>query len=172
MTGRERNRRARAYSRQCRNRRLVKAAWFLAAVLAAALLVTAIWAASGREAEELGAVESPAEAVMEQIPPEAMETAWNAGVFQITGYCACCTPYAGSNRNGDGLVLTASGEWVEIGTCVAVDISIIPLGSEVMVDGVVYRALDTGVSGHVIDILMSHEDAHRAGVREVEVLWR
>lgn len=96
----------------------------------------------------------------------------NSGVFDICGYCACCTPYADINRDENGRVLTASGQWVEIGQCVAVDTDIIPLGSIVTIDGQAYTALDTGVKGYVIDILMSHEDAHSAGVRTELVTWR
>lgn len=170
MTRRQQLNAARAYSQRCRHRRMVKAVWRATAIAAAATLAAAIWAAE--EAPEDGAVESPVEAVMEEIGEYAFETAWNSGVFEITGYCACCTPYAGSNTNEVGQVLTASGEWVEIGTCVAVDPEIIPLGSEVMVDGKIYTAYDTGVQGTVVDILMTHEEAHHAGRREAEVLWR
>lgn len=94
------------------------------------------------------------------------------GIFDIVGYCACCTPYAHMNRNEDGQVLTASGEWVEIGQCVAVDPDIIPIGSKVFINGQEYTALDTGVKGYVIDILMNHDEAHNFGCKTMTlVTW-
>lgn len=98
-------------------------------------------------------------------PPE------NLLVCDITGYCACCTPYAHINRNEAGQVLTASGRWVCIGEAVAVDPDIIPLGSTVTLGGKTYIAADTGVYGYTVDVLMTHEEAHRAGVSRELVRW-
>lgn len=98
-------------------------------------------------------------------PPE------NLLVCDITGYCACCTPYADINRNEAGQVLTASGRWVNIGEAVAVDPDIIPLGSTVTIGGKTYIASDTGVYGYTVDVLMTHEEAHRAGVSRELVRW-
>lgn len=102
------------------------------------------------------------------LEPEVTES---TGVFTVTGYCACCTPYSHLNRCGD-LVLTASGEWVHPGEAVAVDPDIVPLGSTVTIGEKTYRALDTGVYGYVVDILMSHEDAAAAGARRELVTWK
>ena len=94
----------------------------------------------------------------------------NLLVCDITGYCACCTPYAHTNQR-DGKVLTASGLWVSIGEAVAVDPDIIPLGSTVTLGGKEYIAADTGVYGYTVDVLMSHEDAAQAGVVKAMVKW-
>lgn len=89
----------------------------------------------------------------------------------ITGYCADCTPYAHMNRDEDGRVLTASGQWVWVGSCVATDPSVIPTGSTVIIGDETYIALDAGVKGNHVDILMHHDDAAVAGVRRETVWW-
>lgn len=162
----ERNRRARAYSHACRIRRLRNALWAVAAVLTVLLAVELIWLLSSRPVPEGTAQEPQEMAVL--LEPEVTES---TGVFTVTGYCACCTPYSHLNRCGD-LVLTASGEWVHPGEAVAVDPDIIPLGSTVTIGEKTYRALDTGVYGYVVDILMSHEDAAAAGARRELVTWK
>ena len=60
---------------------------------------------------------------------------------------------------------------MSIGEAVAVDPDIIPLGSTVTLGGKEYIAADTGVNGFVVDILMTHDEAHRAGVRRELVRW-
>ena len=39
------------------------------------------------------------------------------------------------------------------------------------IGGKTYIAADTGVKGFVVDVLMTHEEAHRAGVVKVVVKW-
>lgn len=90
----------------------------------------------------------------------------------ITGYCAdCVEKYAHMNHDDQGRVLTASGQWVYPGASVAVDPSVIPLGSTVIIGDKTYVALDAGVRGNHIDILMTHEEAQTAGVRHETVWW-
>lgn len=86
------------------------------------------------------------------------------GEFTITAYCPCedCC-----GRWADGV--TASGLPAGPGV-VAVDRSVIPLGSTVVIDGQRYLAADTGVTGNRVDICMtSHEDTVAHGVRTAEV---
>ena len=86
------------------------------------------------------------------------------GEFTITAYCPCedCC-----GRWADGV--TASGLPAGPGI-VAVDRSVIPLGSTVVIDGLKYLAADTGVTGNHVDICMaSHEDTVAHGVRTAEV---
>lgn len=93
-----------------------------------------------------------------------------AGVYRyvgectITAYCPCeecCGKWA------DGL--TATGLPAGPGI-VAVDKSVIPLGSTVVIDGQRYLAADTGVTGKHVDIcLAEHEATVEAGVRTAEV---
>lgn len=156
---RERNRRAREYSRRCLIRKWNRRLWAMAITLWAVLLAVLVWCLSLPPVEgEPAIVESPpaAETVVYDEPENLL-------VCDITGYCACCTPYAHMNQR-DGKVLTASGLWVNIGEAVAVDPDIIPLGSTVTIGGKEYIAADTGVYGYTVDVLMSHEDAAQAGV--------
>ena len=86
------------------------------------------------------------------------------GEFTITAYCPCedCC-----GRWADGV--TASGLPAGPGI-VAVDRSVIPLGSTVVIDGQRYLAADTGVTGNRVDICMtSHQSAKDHGVRKAEV---
>lgn len=88
------------------------------------------------------------------------------GEFTVTAYCPCekcCGPWT------DGI--TASGTYAEPGV-IAVDPQIIPLGSVVLIDGVEYRAEDTGgaIKGNRIDRFMTcHSDALDYGVQHHEV---
>lgn len=91
------------------------------------------------------------------------------GRFRVTHYCPCyycCGSWAGSN--------TASGTVPTAGRTIAVDPSVIPLGSQVIINGHVYTAEDTGsaVKGNVIDVFVSdHATALANGVFYTEVYW-
>lgn len=160
---RERNRRAREYSRLCRIRRWENRLWVVGFILWAIVLAALCWCLTLPPVQE-PVVESPPTAEIVELEPE------NLLVCDITGYCACCTPYAHMNQR-DGKVLTASGRWVNIGDAVAVDPDVIPLGSTVTLGGKTYIAADTGVYGYTVDVLMSHEDAAQAGVVKAMVKW-
>ncbi len=162
---RERNRRAREYSRRCQLLRWRRRLWVVAIVLWAILLVTICWVMQRPEPT----VETVAAPVLVEVA-DAAEPEENVLICNITGYCACCTPYAHMNQR-DGKVLTASGLWVNIGEAVAVDPEIIPLDSTVTLGGKTYIAADTGVYGYTVDVLMSHEDAAHAGVVKAMVKW-
>lgn len=170
MSRRERMERARDYSRRVRLRRISVALWVLACVLAAALTALAVLTAVGCRMARQSPQASPRTVTAVVALPEGEPAEPLSGVFTITGYCACCTPYSHLNRCGD-LVLTASGEWVHPGEAVAVDPDIIPLGSTVTIGEKTYRALDTGVHGYVMDVLMDHEDAAAAGAVRALVTW-
>jgi 3D (Asp-Asp-Asp) domain-containing protein len=137
--------------------------WVVAIVLWVMLLVLVAWCLTLPPVQE-DVVQSPPTREVVELEPE------NLLVCDITGYCACCTPYAHMNQR-DGLVLTASGQWVSIGEAVAVDPDVIPLGSTVTLGGKTYIAADTGVYGYTVDVLMSHEDAAQAGVVKALVKW-
>lgn len=171
---RERNRRAREYSRRCWARRWNRRLRIANALMILLLIGIVLWALTLPEAQEPEHedVPSPLPAVVQAAVLPAANPPENLLVCDITGYCACCTPYADINRNETGQVLTASGRWVNIGEAVAVDPDIIPLGSTVTLGGKEYIAADTGVNGFVVDILMTHDEAHRAGVRRELVTWQ
>ena len=94
------------------------------------------------------------------------ETGWESlGTFTATWYCPCekcCGKYSSG--------YTATGTLATEGRTVAVDPKVIPLGSKLRINGHIYIAEDTGVSGRVIDIFVSsHEKALQYGVKKVEV---
>ena len=85
------------------------------------------------------------------------------GQFKITAYCncsKCCGKWAGGK--------TASGTTPTAGRTIAVDPSVIPLGSRVIIDGHTYVAEDTGsaIKGNKIDMYFnSHSEALNWGVK-------
>ena len=90
------------------------------------------------------------------------------GEFAITHYCAC------SRCCGKSDGVTATGTQATAGRTIAVDPKVIPLGTEVIIDGQSYIAEDTGeaIKGNKIDIFCeSHEEAINRGriTREVFV---
>lgn len=90
------------------------------------------------------------------------------GEFTITHYCAC------SRCCGKSDGVTATGTQATEGRTIAVDPKVIPLGTEVIIDGQSYIAEDTGraIKGNKIDIYVdSHQEAISRGrvVREVFV---
>lgn len=90
----------------------------------------------------------------------------------VTGYAPeLVEKYKHINSDGEGNYLTASGQWVRRGYVVAVDPSVIPLGATVVIGDDVYLALDTGVMGNVVDIMMSPEEALEFGVSYQDVWW-
>lgn len=87
---------------------------------------------------------------------------------RITAYCPC-EKCCGKWANG----ITASGVYAVEGRTVAVDPSVIPLGSEVEIGGRIYIAEDTGATGEAIDLYMqSHSAALQWGVHTMTVRWR
>ena len=137
----ERNRRAREYSRRCQLLRWRRRLWVVAIILWVLLAAEISWTMTRPAPQEAPPVLSQATAEVFAPPHEPDETLL---ICDVTGYCACCTPYAHMNQR-DGKVLTASGLWVNIGEAVAVDPDIIPLGSTVTLGGKTYIAADTGV---------------------------
>ena len=88
------------------------------------------------------------------------------GIYEITHYCKC-TRCCGKN---DGI--TATGTQATAGRTIAVDPKVIPLGTEVVIDGQNYIAEDTGgaIKGKKIDIFCeSHEEAISRGRIEREI---
>lgn len=118
-----------------------------------------------------GATEEPAEEAQEPIAEEEVDIGdgWSDPIScTITHFCncaVCCGKWAGSP--------TASGAWPVAGRTVAVDKSVIPLGSEVLINGHIYIAEDTGVKGNWIDIFCnSHQEALNRGMYTTTVQWR
>jgi 3D (Asp-Asp-Asp) domain-containing protein len=89
------------------------------------------------------------------------------GEFKLTAYCSCskcCGKWAGSP--------TASGVMPRANHTIAVDTSVIPFGTKVMINGNTYVAEDTGsaIKGNKIDVFFdSHSSALNFGVQYAEV---
>ena len=90
------------------------------------------------------------------------------GKFVITAYCTCrirCGVYSGGNRTASGTVPTTN-------RTIAVDTSVIPFGTRVVINGQVYVAEDRGgaIKGKRIDMFFyTHKEALRWGRRTMEV---
>lgn len=99
---------------------------------------------------------------------EKQESKVYLGNFKITHYCAC-TKCCGPNAQG----ITASGKRVEANKTIAVDPSVIKLGSKVYIDGYGYmEAQDTGsaIKGNIIDVYVDdHQEALKMGVQYKDV---
>lgn len=123
----------------------------------------------GRGAKDAKTADLPQmEEVMPQIrQQEAAQTQEQA--FTVTAYCPCekcCGAYA----NG----YTATGAKATQGVTVAADPAVLPMGTEIELDGHTYTVQDTGgaIAGNRLDLYFdNHEDALRWGVQEKMVRW-
>ena len=88
------------------------------------------------------------------------------GQFKLTAYCPCYSCSEGWGR------MTSSGNLAQERHTIATDPSVIPEGTKVEINGIVYTAEDIGggVRGNHIDIFYeSHEECLQFGVRYAEV---
>lgn len=100
--------------------------------------------------------------------------------FEITAYCPCeicCGEYANNrpiDENGKSIVYGSTGERLTSGYSIAVDPNVIPYGSEVIIDGKIYKAQDCGgaIKGNRIDVYFeNHQEAASFGrqTKDVEI---
>lgn len=85
--------------------------------------------------------------------------------FKVTAYCPC------SKCCGKEDGITATGTVATAGRTIAVDPTVIPYGSKVILDGVTYVAEDTGgsIKGNKIDMFFdTHQEALEWGVKYIE----
>lgn len=88
------------------------------------------------------------------------------GTFKTTAYCPCNSCSEGWGRN------TSTGATATAGRTIAVDPRVLPYGSKLLINGVVYTAEDCGggVKRNHIDIFFdTHSEARQYGVKNVEV---
>lgn len=110
--------------------------------------------------EDIEAIKSEMNGIKSNLPTFA-------GVFSTTAYCKCekcCGIWSDSPTKG--------GTTPQEGRTIAVDPDVIPLGTQVIIDGQTYTAEDTGsvVKGNVIDIYFSdHEETEEYGRQDREV---
>lgn len=123
------------------------------------------------------------ENVENEIEPTCLETEEEStlvslGEFKLTAYCSCqkCCGKWALNRpvdeNGNEIVIGSSGEVLIPKVSIAVDTSVIPHGSEVVINGNTYIAHDTGgaIKGNRIDVYHdNHQEAREFAVQYAEV---
>ena len=98
-------------------------------------------------------------------PITAASSGESLGTFYITAYCGCEKCSGGHNK-------TASGTTPTQGRTIAADTSVLPFGTQVVIDGIVYTVEDrgSGICGNHIDIFFAtHEDAMAYGSKSVKV---
>ena len=102
-------------------------------------------------------------------------TVENKDYYIITAYCACYD-CCGKNPTDKGYGITASGVKAQQGVSVAADISILPFGTKICIDGVGERIVqDTGsaIKGKKIDLYFeNHQEAWDFGrqTKQVKIL--
>lgn len=87
------------------------------------------------------------------------------GIFKTTGYCGC-SKCSGSSG------LTYSGTVPQANHTISADITVLPLGTKVIIGETVYTVEDigSGVDGHTVDLYFSsHQEALDYGVKKQEV---
>ena len=95
------------------------------------------------------------------------------GNFKLTAYCSCslcCGKWA--NNRPNGIVYGAIGEELKENYSIAVDPSVIPYRTEVIINGHTYKAQDCGgaIKGNRIDVYFEdHNDALQFGAQYAEV---
>lgn len=93
----------------------------------------------------------------------------NMGEFKITAYCPC------KSCSGEWGRQTSTGAIATEGRTVAVDPSVIPYGSTVIINGAEYVAEDCGglIKGNKIDIYFeSHKEAKQFGVQKANIFLK
>ena len=151
----------------------------IAVTLISVFFIGFIFGMYGRSAPSLMAIEKErykAEAATNETPAEAeKETAAetpalkSGGIYKVTAYCPC---KACSDDYGRA---TATGATAKAGRTIAVDPSVIPYGTEVIINGNTYIAEDCGaaVKGKIIDIFFNtHEEANNFGAQKIEVFFK
>lgn len=99
--------------------------------------------------------------------PSVEEPTLNIMEVTATAYCPC------QECSGPWGTSTATGAIAIEGRTIAVDPTVIPYGTEVIIDGNTYVAEDTGaaIKGNMIDIYFdSHKDTTQWGVQEIEII--
>lgn len=100
------------------------------------------------------------------------------GNFKLTAYCSCslcCGKWAYNrpvDENGNEIVYGSIGERLKEGYSIAVDPTVIPYRTEVVINGRTYKAQDCGgaIKGNRIDVYFEdHQAALNFGVQYAEV---
>ena len=146
--------------------RLIRIQWAVILALVCTIVLMAIFLPKAKAIEETAAPALELEPTS-YVAPVLEEL----GEFRLTAYCAC-RKCCGKDPGDFSYGVTASGAVVEAGRTIAVDSSVIPLGSEIVIDGHTYVAEDTGsaIKGNRIDIYFdTHQEALNFGVQYADV---
>lgn len=120
-------------------------------------------------------VEAKTSAPMNYYPPIYIDNAETAeqqtaslGTFKVTAYCAC-EVCCGESPDG----ITKSGDVATEGITVGADTNVIPMGTEIYIEGIGYRTVQdtgSGIQGNELDLYFnSHQEALDFGVQYLEV---
>lgn len=127
--------------------------------------VITVGEASSQETEEISDEENLEETVSDE-DSHTHNGLQSLGIFRTTGYCPCYRCSEGWGRR------TSTGATATSSHTVAVDPRVIPYGTKLMIEGVIYTAEDRGggVKGNHIDIFFdSHTQTRQHGSRQQEV---
>ena len=101
----------------------------------------------------------------EELLEEPVSAGEYLGVFTVTGYCSC-------EKCSGGHGYTYSGTIPQANHTLSADLSLLPLGTKVMINGIVYTVEDKGggVNGQKVDIYFAtHEEALAFGTQKADV---
>lgn len=159
------------YNRQAK---VIRVQWLMILVLLLALVFSLAFRpfASKEIVSYTLAPQQEASAPKAEAPaPESTPALVSLGEFKLTAYCACekcCGKAPDDPRYG----ITAYGYEVTAGRTVAVDPKVIPIGSEIIINGHTYVAEDVGgaIKENRVDIYFNtHQEALEFGVQYAEV---
>ena len=117
------------------------------------------------KSDEVEAIIIDEDGEIEEVVPEIV----SLGVCKLTAYCKENYPHVCNNGSSNS---TATGTVPTVGRTIAVDPSVIPYGTQVIINGHTYIAEDCGgaVKRNKIDILFeTHKEALQFGVQYAEV---
>jgi 3D (Asp-Asp-Asp) domain-containing protein len=103
------------------------------------------------------------EQIVKQEEPKIEYEYIDLGEFRISHYCHC------AKCNGvNAYKPCKNGDMPKVNHTIAVDPSVIPLNSYVWIDGITYKAMDTGgaIKGNRLDLFVSdHQEALELGIK-------
>ena len=112
-----------------------------------------------------GSSDSGSDSAKESVSEPGWKKGTSLGYFTITGYCSCAICSGGWG-------LTYSGTVPRANHTISADLNVLPLGTKVMINGIVYTVEDKGssVNGSHIDIYCAtHAEAEALGTTSAEV---
>lgn len=145
--------------------RRIVASWVVVFLIGFMLGIILNGICTPKAAETVSASEEGFLPVVDAAEPEII----NLGEYKLTAYCAC---YECCGKT-DGI--TASGVRAKEGVTIAADTTILPFGTEVIIDGNTYIVQDRGgaIKGNRIDVYFDdHNEANQFGVQYKEIFMK